>query len=169
MAGRKPLPNNLHVLHGNPGKRARNKNEPKPEPIAPSCPRWLDGRGKAEWKRISGELEKLGLLTKVDRAAMAAYCQLYSRYSQLEEAATAWFKANGSYTYEDVDKNGIVHIKIIPELTEARKYAPILRGYITEFGMTASARARLTLPGDKEEDEFEAFINQGKTNGGKAK
>lgn len=168
MAGRKPLPTKLHVVHGNPGKRKRNANEPKPQPIAPSCPRWLDGRAKAEWRRVSGELEKLGLLTKVDRAAMAAYCQLYSRYAHLEEAASAWFKEHGDFTYEDIDKNGITHRKIIPELAEARKYAPILRGYITEFGMTASARARLTLPDDKEEDEFEQFLNEGK-HGGKAK
>lgn len=83
--GRPPKPTHLKVLEGNPGKRAINKNEPKPQAKAPSCPAHLDKEAKAEWRRISKQLLQLGLLTEVDRAALAAYCQAWSRWVYAEE------------------------------------------------------------------------------------
>ena len=46
--GRKPKPTHLKVLAGNPGKRPLPKNEPKPKPIAPRCPQWLDPIARKE-------------------------------------------------------------------------------------------------------------------------
>ena len=59
--GRKPKPTSLKVLEGNPGKRALNDTEPKPEKKAPKCPTWLNKEAKKEWKRIATELEALGI------------------------------------------------------------------------------------------------------------
>lgn len=83
--GRPPKPTHLKVLEGNPGKRALNKNEPRPQAKIPSCPKHLDKEAKVEWKRISKQLLLLGLLTEVDRAALAAYCQAWSRWIYAEE------------------------------------------------------------------------------------
>ena len=69
--GRKPKPTAIKVLEGNPGKRALNEMEPQPEKKAPKCPVWLDKEAKKEWKRISKQLEDLGILTEVDMAAFA--------------------------------------------------------------------------------------------------
>lgn len=85
MAGRPPKPTHLKVLEGNPGKRALNKHEPKPAVKVPSCPRHLVGEAKKEWRRISRELITLNLLTEVDRAALAAYCQAWARWVYAEE------------------------------------------------------------------------------------
>lgn len=84
MAGRTPKPTHLKVLEGNPGKRALNKNEPKPQAKIPSCPSHLDKEAKVEWRRISKQLLQLGLLTEIDRAALAAYCQAWSRWVYAE-------------------------------------------------------------------------------------
>lgn len=43
MQDRKPKPSALKELEGNPGKRAVNKKEPKPEVLIPSCPNHLTG------------------------------------------------------------------------------------------------------------------------------
>ena len=72
--GRKPTPTAIKELEGNPGKRPLNSNEPKPDATAPKCPKWLEPEAKKEWKRLSIEMERIGILTKVDMAAFAAYC-----------------------------------------------------------------------------------------------
>lgn len=75
----------IKLLQGNPGKRPLNKNEPKPQPIAPKPPSWLPREAKREWKRLAPELEKLGLLTIVDGTAFANYCLAYARLREAEE------------------------------------------------------------------------------------
>ncbi len=82
--GTKPKPTALKLLEGNPGKRPLPMNEPKPAPTAPKCPSWLHKDAKKEWKRISTELERLGLLTQVDMAALAGYCE-HSGSRKLEQ------------------------------------------------------------------------------------
>ena len=66
--GRKPKPTAVKVLEGNPGKRSLNTAEPKPEKKAPRCPSWLEDEAKKEWKRMSKQLEQLGILTEIDMA-----------------------------------------------------------------------------------------------------
>ncbi len=34
---------------------------------------------KAEWKRLAQEMHRLGIISQLDRAALAAYCQAYGR------------------------------------------------------------------------------------------
>ena len=66
MAGRKPKPTAMKVLEGNPGKRKLIKKEPVP--------------AKVEWQRLAELMNQMGVLTEVDMAAFAAYCQSYARW-----------------------------------------------------------------------------------------
>ncbi len=84
MKGRKPKPTELKKLAGNPGRRPLNKNEPKIREGKPRCPSHLNDYAKAEWKRIASLLYKAGLLTHIDRALLAAYCQNYGRWVEAE-------------------------------------------------------------------------------------
>ena len=83
--GRKPKPTAVKVLEGNPGKRSLNTGEPKPEKKAPRCPAWLEDEAKKEWRRMAKQLEHLGILTEIDMAAFAGYCQAYARWKEAEE------------------------------------------------------------------------------------
>lgn len=83
MRGRKPKPTNLKLLHGNPGKRQPNPNEPKPTQEVPRCPSVLDPIARKEWRRFAKVLDRLGLLTEVDGSAFAAYCDQYSLLVQI--------------------------------------------------------------------------------------
>ena len=74
----------LKILEGNPGKRPIRGNEPQPPRSQPTCPAHLSPTAKAEWKRLAQSLNKIGLLTQVDRAALAAYCQSYGRWVEAE-------------------------------------------------------------------------------------
>lgn len=89
MAGRKPKPTAVKKLEGNPGKRKLNKNEPVPAKGMPTCPDWLMPEAKKEWERLAELMNQMGVLTEVDMAAFAAYCQSYARWKEAQEHITA--------------------------------------------------------------------------------
>ena len=102
--GRKPKPTAVKQLEGNPGKRQLNANEPKPAARAPSCPKWLEDDAKKEWRRLAKQMEQLGILTEVDMAAFAGYCQAYARWKEAEEFISRHGAIAVSYTHLDVYK-----------------------------------------------------------------
>ena len=79
---RKPKPTRLKLIDGNPGKRPINAREPNPMAGVPTCPAHLSPRAKAEWKRLARQMNALGIVTELDRAALAAYCQAYGRWAE---------------------------------------------------------------------------------------
>jgi len=113
-------------------------NEPKPALVRPSCPAWLAKEAKREWRRIASELESLGLLTRVDRASLAAYCQCYARWV---EAEAALVKLDGGMTLTTTtDKGNLIQH---PAVGIANKAMSEMRAFLTEFGMTPAARTRI--------------------------
>ena len=161
MKGRKPKPTNLKVLEGNPGQRPLNENEPKPEPIAPKPPTWLRKEAKKEWKRAAKELEKLGLLTQIDMAVFAGYCQTYAKWREAEE----FIAKNGSnYEIPKYGEDGeliSVYHQQYPQVSQARQYLEQINKIAAEFGMTPSARGRMSVPGaEDKEDEMESLLNK---------
>ena len=151
--GRKPKPTHLKLLEGNPGKRDLPKNEPKPRPIAPRCPQWLDPLARKEWRRVAKALNDLGLLTEVDGAALEGYCKAYSRWvtaeQEMDRAKITYFKTPSGYLQQ------------LPQVSIAQKYLQIVKAFCSEFGLTPSARGRMSIPGQAEEDAFEEFLKNG--------
>lgn len=84
MRGRKPKPTHLKLPEGIPGRRPINGDEPKPPSDLPTCPAHLSATAKAEWKRLARDPNRIGLLTTVDRGALAAYCQSWGRWVEAE-------------------------------------------------------------------------------------
>lgn len=149
--GRPPKPTALKLLDGNPGKRPLNRHEPKPRPVAPTCPAWLSAEAKREWRRIARELERLGLLTQVDRAALAGYCQNYARALEAERVLS---EEGLTFTTE----KGYVMQR--PEVAIAQKAWQLVRAFGAEFGLTPSSRGRLSLP-EPETDDLERLLGSG--------
>ena len=147
--GRKPKPTHLKVLEGNPGKRPLPRNEPKPRPVSPKRPAWLTGEARREWERLVPELSRLGLLTIVDGAALAGYCQSWADYV----GAVKLLKAKGK-TFES--PNGYVQQR--PEVSIAQKSLQLVKAFCAEFGLTPSSRGRLSLPGEKD-DDFDGLLD----------
>jgi P27 family predicted phage terminase small subunit len=165
MRGRKPKPTNLRVLQGNPGKRPLPENEPKPTPLAPKRPSWLVGEARREWERIAPELEKLGLLTVVDGAALAAYCQAYATMVQAEKELRAHFRKHKKLTVTYVNKFGAENEVPHPAIKIARDAAATMKSFLTEFGLTPASRVRLAMPRQEEPDDYEAFRRRGRASG----
>ena len=81
MQGRRPIPTVLKLIAGNPGKRPLNENEPKPDKRI-SVSEVHQGEARKEWRRMSKKLSRLGLLTEIDRAAMALYCRAWEVWNE---------------------------------------------------------------------------------------
>lgn len=151
VAGRRPTPTALKALSGNPGKRELNKNEPKPAARIPPCPKHLNKEAKAEWRRISKELAVLGLLTMVDRAALAAYCQSWARWVAAEEEL-----AKPDVKMVEVTDKGYHHPN--PWIGIANQAMKQMRGFLGEFGMTPSSRSKVTVATQSEADPYEEYL-----------
>jgi P27 family predicted phage terminase small subunit len=136
MRGRKPTPTHLKLLHGNPGKRRLNPNEPLPGKNPPTCPSHLCPSAKAEWRRLAAQLTILRILTDLDRAALAGYCQAYGRWVEAERKlheTPMLIKLPSGYVQQN------------PWLTIANKQLELMHKYLTEFGLSPVARSRVSL------------------------
>ncbi|MGH6967541.1 MAG: P27 family phage terminase small subunit, partial [Stellaceae bacterium] len=87
MRGRKPKPEGLAELHGNPGKRAP-RGGPRVAVQAPTPPAHLQAAGGPaleEWNRVAPILVAMRVLSLADRAALAVYCSAYARWVKAEQ------------------------------------------------------------------------------------
>lgn len=151
--GRRPKPTALKVLAGNPGKRPLNDREPQPAPGAPDPPPHLSAEALAEWGRVCVELAAVGLLCRADRAALAAYCQVWARWVQAEEGL-----AGEGPVIQTRDGNAAQN----PWLWVANKALDQLRHYAALFGLDPSSRSRIKVPPKQDEaDPMSQFLQEG--------
>jgi len=151
--GPAPVPNVLKLINGNPGKRPLNLADGvNPEVAAPSIPKHLSPTAVKEWKRITPELLTLGLLAKIDQAALAMYCQTYGRMVELEMAMKRRIEAkvaDGVDYYDAVSRvmeaatpSGFLQQSVQAQLL--RSLREEVNRYLSLFGLSPSARARVT-------------------------
>lgn len=148
--GRPKKPTALRKLEGNPSKRPYPKNEPQPDLSIPDCPDWLLPEAKEEWERVAPQLNKLGLLTQLDRTALAAYCQSYAKWAEAER----WLKEHGP-VYPILNEDGSVrYLQQAPQVGIANQCLKQIRAFCSEFGLSPASRCRIELPSGKGEDKF---------------
>lgn len=144
MAQRGPrtLPTNLKIVTGTARPHRLNPDEPQPEPVAPDAPDHLTPDARAEWDRIVSELAALGLMTRLDRGALAAYCQAWGRWRAAEEAL-ARMAARDATTAGLMIRTKSGNLIQNPLVGTANKAMADMIRYAAEFGMTPSARTRI--------------------------
>lgn len=149
MASPRPQPTALKLLKGETRKERLNPGEPKPQPVAPECPEWLSDMAREVWDRNVKVLERLGLLTEADGDMFAAYCDFYSKYVETSK----------NLGNDDVFTTDNGYEQQRPQVGMAQKYFDKARAIAIEFGLTPSARGKLTVnPGDSD-DEMEGIID----------
>jgi len=86
--GPQAIPANVHLLRGNPSKKDFGAlvDEFRPEVDIPTSPAWIWPEAKKEWRRISAELLRYGLISKLDRAALVLYVQAWAKMVWAEKA-----------------------------------------------------------------------------------
>jgi len=145
QAGRKPKPTNLRIVEGNRGHRPINDKEPKPQPVMPECPEFIVGKAKKVWDKYGPMLVRLGILTEADGLAFAALCTEWARYAELA----------GNNTLVQSFESGAR--QVAPEVSASHKSLTQLLRLFGEFGMTPSARARLSIQ-KEDDDDWEDLI-----------
>jgi len=79
-------------------------------------------------------LEQAGLLTEMDMAAFAGYCQAYARWREAEEFITqhgAMIRTPNGYLQQ------------VPQVSIAQTNLKIMLKFCEQFGLTPSARSRI--------------------------
>ena len=79
MAGRRPKPNILKMVTGNPGGRPLNDAEPQPPKGWPPMPPQLGEAGQAEWRRLAKLLEDELRLTLSDGPSLEGAAMAYEK------------------------------------------------------------------------------------------
>lgn len=142
MAERGPLPS--------PHARRRNKrtvSDRHVEVSRPSMPRTLTGEAAAEWKRIVPELEKMGLLTSLDRAVLIRYCRVWADWVDVD--------ANLQKTGPLIKgrRDGLVRNPLWLLRSDAES---TLSDLMKQLGLTPNARLRIGVAHDAPEQEEES-------------
>ena len=96
-------------------------------------------------------LEEMGLLTEMDMAAFAGYCQAYARWKEAEEFLTQ----HGSMVRTP---NG--YLQQVPQVSIAQTNQKIMLKFCEQFGLTPSARSRIVAGSEGEGggDEMEELL-----------
>jgi P27 family predicted phage terminase small subunit len=136
MRGRKPKPTRLKLITGNPCKRPINTREPKPTASVPTCPAHLNPSAKAEWKRLARQMHVLGMISELDRAALAAYCQAYGRWAEAER------KLKETPMLLKLP-SGIIQQS--PWLAIANKQLELMSKFMSELGLSPVSRTRVEV------------------------
>lgn len=150
--GTKPKPTQLKLVEGNRGKRPLNRKEPRTVTALPTAPAHLTADALEEWNRVAHWLHRIGLLSEVDRAALAAYAQAYGRWVQAERAIAKMAEKDqltGGLMIKTTNGNAIQN----PLVGTANKAAADMMRYAAEFGMTPSARTRIAAEAPAESDD----------------
>lgn len=139
MRGRKPKPTALKVLQGNAGRRPINGDEPKPNGI-PEPPEHLDDIAMERWTELVPELKRLGVLTEMDRDALAGYCSKYSDWVRADTIV----KQSGIFVINKDDDGKPTGTPFVnPAYYIAAKALKQLTDMGVEFGLTPSSRSRI--------------------------
>ena len=138
-------PTNLKVLQGTLRKDRITKNEVFPETEIPPAPDHLSKEALIEWGRITSDLYTLGLLTKIDMASLAAYCQSFGRWAQAET------ELNNSSLLIKTTNGNIIQNPLVGIANQAMEH---MRKHLSEFGMSPASRAKVSAKQETKKDEW---------------
>lgn len=161
LRGPKPKSNVIKLLQGNPGRRVLDLSEGvQPVVAVPDAPRHLSKEARKEWRRVTVELEAVGLISRLDRAALSIYCQTWGRLVLAEQALEA--RRRQAET-AGLDEAEAVFTQRTP--TGFLRESALLRivgklqqdcdRYLASFGMSPSSRSRVKPSDNRQTELFE--------------
>lgn len=173
--GPKPTPTNVHFLRGNPSKKsaADLTDDLQPEVEMPGLPKHLLPEAKKEWRRLQSELLAYGLISKLDRAALALYVQEWAwlvwhenalqRDIAFSETKRTEFEARENLKLLQAEERGETYTALPwtggdgfmlstpngsftynPHWVARNKHAAGVDKFLASFGMSPSSRGRVS-------------------------
>jgi P27 family predicted phage terminase small subunit len=163
--GPNPKPVELKLLEGNRGNRPIDVTALfRPEVGVPDAPRWLMPGAKKAWRRLSAELVRYNLLSKVDREAFSMLCQTIGRLELIETSLLAKQKLLTEKGEDPIDAftastpNGL-RIQSVSYQLLNREQAK-LHGLLKSFGLRPDARTAVTAGIRAQLQLFEGGLNE---------
>lgn len=148
--GRKRIPSKILELRGGSKltHRGPRTDEPIPPEKMPHCPKHLDKAARKEWKRAGKILQDIGLMTELDMAVLAGYCDAFSKWAE----ATA--KVNdGGLVYKKPDGTPGLN----PYLRVAREAYDRMMKAAVLLGLSPSSRAALKVEKPRPQSKAQEF------------
>lgn len=139
MAGRPPLPSNVHAMRGTRSQVGRGARGAEPDPsyvvdLAP--PAHLPDSAKAVWSEFAPRLAKNHLLSELDTFALEALCISIARYRRLAEYTEDKLVMHNAETG---------NYSISPHVLLQQMYANQADRGMAKFGMTPADRVRVLV------------------------
>lgn len=150
--GRPPKPTQIKKLQGTDQPCRTLKNEMQPEAISlPECPAWLNDYAQDEWYIVTGELEALKMLSAMDIAMLASYCQQIA----IIRIANEQLKSEDYALVVDTPNGALQPNPLLGIINKATDVALKIAG---QFGFTPAARTRIRVPEKPPEDPFTNYL-----------
>lgn len=158
-SGRKAVPAQVHRVNGNPSKKDLNAvNDLRAGTIdwnqvntLPDCPDFLSDVAQEKWTALSADLHNLGLFTRVDKDALAVYCEAYAEWVESSKR----LKVEGPY---DVSPNGYRQLSVWKVIQ--KQAIEKMRSAWSEFGLTPSARSKQLQPVVVQTEQLGLFVSE---------
>lgn len=131
-------PTHLQIVQGNPSKRPINKNEPKPEAGFKEAPEHFSERARQWYEELCTDLQRMGVMTKVDSRAVEMLIDAYEEYRQLSDLID-----RDGFTYTTTTNTGDTLIKGNPAVNQRANAWNRVRGMLQEFGLTPASRSKV--------------------------
>jgi P27 family predicted phage terminase small subunit len=135
--GPKPTPTRLKKLAGITRADRLNEHEPEPPSGLPEAPTHLDKLALEEWHRIVPLLDEMGVLTRIDGAALSVYCDAHSR----------WLRARAELVKHGMLVKTKAGFKLNPAVSVINASLRTMQRCLAEFGCTPSSRSTLHVGG----------------------
>jgi P27 family predicted phage terminase small subunit len=142
--GRPRVPTKLKIIKGTDQPCRTNPDEPDPETEIPEIPHHLSYEAKVEWNRMAPILEEMGLISKIDMAAFAMYCQSWGDFVK----AGNMINRIGRSPKDSKERQNLS--MWMKESKDARLMA---HKFLVEFGLTPASRTRVSSKKKKEPDK----------------
>jgi len=149
--GRKSIPSKIIELRGgteHTHKKPRS-DEPTPPSKMPRCPAHLNKAAKIEWKRAGKILQDIGLMTDLDMAVFAGYCDAFAQWAEatekVHETGLVYKKTDGSPALNP-------YLRVAREAYERMMRAAVL------LGLSPSSRVGLKVEKPRPKSKAEQFM-----------
>jgi len=159
MGKRGPAPTPTAMLKLRGSWRADiNDSEPQPDPIAPKKPSDMPQEAGIVWDRLVGELEAMHVLTRADGFALELLARTWGKWMEAERKIE---EVGSVYPIKNPD-GSIKYLQQTPWVAMGRNYGAELNRLLQQFGLTPSARSRITtaVKSESHADPLEALLER---------
>ena len=145
MTGRPKIPTEIKKARGTLRKcrELENPMQVKKIETLPAAPEWLSEIGQEQFDIVVNQLNSLGMLYEVDLKLIEAYSNAMALHIESEQQLR---QVGRIQVYRDNETGDIKHSQITPLQTISKQALESALKFATQFGLTPSARSKISAP-----------------------